>query len=61
VKSPSVDLDVYNGTVEDLRDWLGLNDLPVPEPPAPAPPSEDRYNQALDDVIGQVEGLRKRS
>jgi GH25 family lysozyme M1 (1,4-beta-N-acetylmuramidase) len=32
VKSPSVDLDVFNGTVEELRDWLGVPITPVESP-----------------------------
>jgi GH25 family lysozyme M1 (1,4-beta-N-acetylmuramidase) len=32
VTSPDVDLDVFNGTVEDLLEWAGVEDVEEPEP-----------------------------
>ena len=54
----TVDLDVFNGTKEEFRLWIGL-DKPVIEPPPPDPepipepiPSCDsEVNEALDSVI----------
>uniref|UniRef100_A0A6M3KTN5 Putative glycoside hydrolase n=1 Tax=viral metagenome TaxID=1070528 RepID=A0A6M3KTN5_9ZZZZ len=34
--TPSVDLDVYNGSLAEMKEWLGMG-APVPEPP-PTPP-----------------------
>lgn len=41
VKSANVDLNMYNGTIEDMRVWLGLPAIPDPSeypPPIVAPP-----------------------
>ncbi len=47
-----VDVNVYNGTVVEMKEWLGITG--APEPPQP-PPDEGRYktgwNEALDKVI----------
>jgi lysozyme len=34
VQSADVDLNVYNGTVEEMKEWLGLGGEPPVEPPA---------------------------
>jgi len=47
---PSVDLDVYNGTSDDLTQWLNISQPPTPEP-------VDR-NAVLDEVIQEVEGMK---
>ena len=34
LETNSVDIDVFNGTVEEMRIWLQLDDIPLPTPPA---------------------------
>ena len=59
VGSPHVCLEMFMGTLEDLRIWAKLD---VPEPP-PETPSSDEYtlgwNAALDEVRGSLDGLTK--
>lgn len=54
VDSTDVDLDVFNGTVEDMREWL----YPETEEPAPEIPDKESYLKALDWVRRTVEGHR---
>jgi GH25 family lysozyme M1 (1,4-beta-N-acetylmuramidase) len=35
----SIDLNVFNGTVADMRAWLKLSELPPTPPPVPVPPT----------------------
>lgn len=37
VESRNIDLDVFNGTVEDLFAWAGVSQVPTPPVPIPAP------------------------
>lgn len=37
-RTPDVDLQVYNGTLDEMKEWLGLGEPEVPVPPVPVPP-----------------------
>lgn len=41
VESPSIDLDVFNGTVREMRVWLGLDD----------PMTEEEMDERLEDIL----------
>ena len=44
----SPDLDVFNGTVAEMREWLGITDEPPVEPPPPEiPPTGENMNYKI--------------
>jgi len=57
----SVDLNAFNGTVADMRAWLGLGTLPPPPPPPPPPPTtiEERVTK-LEERVKKLEDTARR-
>lgn len=53
-RSAACDLNVFNGSVADMRAWLGLGNSPVPPPPVPQPYPKIQLHLTLSN--GQVTG-----
>ena len=58
---PSVDLDVYNGTADEMHAWLGVGDeTPDPVPvPADQVLIDNAHNQALTDAQAALEDMKR--
>jgi len=53
VTSRDVDLDVFNGTVQEMRQWVGIDpSIPIPEP------EEDTWNNHLDELKNRLDELK---
>lgn len=56
VGKKAVDLDVFNGTIEELRQWLG--ESPEPPPINEQQIRKDERGKVIDEAIGKIETLR---
>lgn len=54
----SPDLNVYNGSVAEMKTWLKIGTTPNPDPD-PQPEPTVSYNAVIDDAIAALEGLKK--
>jgi GH25 family lysozyme M1 (1,4-beta-N-acetylmuramidase) len=58
----SPDLDVYNGTVDEMKAWLKIGSTPPPPPPVPVDEREKR-NAVLDEAkaaaVSAIEALKE--